>query len=140
VSVEENKALVLRLLQEGVNQRNLTVLDEVVASKCVFHGSDGQEVSGIEVVKQVLNKYFDAFDNFHLNIRDVIEEGDKVVVRFVEIGRHRGEFEGIAPTGKEVMWMEIAIFRVTDGSIVKSWTLEDKLSLMHQLGVDPLHP
>ena len=135
MAVEENKAIVRRLLQEVVNQKNLTVVDEVFASNCVFHGSSGQEVSGADIMKQILTTFFDAFDNFHVNIEDMIGEGDKVVVRFVEMGRHQGAFEGIAPTGKEVMWTEMAIFRITRGRIVEGWTLEDKLSLMQQMGV-----
>ena len=132
--IEENKAIVHRLLQEVVNQRNLTLIDDIVANNCVFHGSGGQEVRGTSIMKQMLTTFFNAFDNFRVNIEDIIGEGDKVVVRFIEIGRHQGEFEGIAPTGKEMTWTEIAIFRIVNGRIIEWWTLEDKLSLMKQMG------
>jgi len=112
-------------------------VDEVVAGNCVFHGGGGQEVSGAEVMKQALTTFFDAFDNFHVTIEDMVGEGDKVAVRFAETGRHQGEFDGIAPTGKEVMWTEMAIFRVAGGRIVEGWTVEDRLSLMQQLGAIP---
>ena len=135
MSVEENKAIVSRLLEEVINQKNLTMMDEIVASNFFFHGSDGQDVSGTEVVKQMLTTFFNAFDGFRVNIEDMIGEGDKVVVRFLEIGEHQGEFEGIAPTGKEVTWLEMAIFRVVNNKIVECWTLEDRLSLMQQMGV-----
>jgi predicted ester cyclase len=137
MSVEENKTIVRRLLKEIINQRNLALLDEVVASDCVFHGAGGQEVSGTEVVKQLLTTFFDAFGNFHVTIEDMVGEGDKVVVRFTESGRHQGEFKGIAPTGKEVTWAEIAIFRLTGGRIVEGWMVEDMLGLMQQLGAIP---
>ena len=135
MTVEENKSVVRRLLDEVVNQRNLNVINEIVASNCVFHGSSGQEVIGTDIMKQMLTTFFDAFDNFRVNIEDIIGEADKVVVRFVEMGKHQGEFEDIAPTGKEVMWLEMAIFRVVNDKIVEGWTLEDRLSLMQQMGV-----
>jgi len=135
MSVEENKSIVRRLLQEVVNRRNLKEIDEIVASDCVFHGSGRQEVIGTDIMKQMLTTFFDAFDNFHADIEDMIGEGDKVVVRFVESGKHQGEFEGIPPTGKEVIWLEMAIFRVVNNKIVEGWTLEDRLSLMQQMGV-----
>ena len=134
MSVEKNKEVVHCLLQEVVNQRNLTLVDEIVVGNCVFHASDGQEVNGTDVVKQMLTTFFDAFGDFHVTIKDVVGEGDKVAVRFFESGRHEGEFEGISPTGKDVMWLEMAVFRVVNGKIVEVWTLEDRLSLMRQLG------
>ena len=137
MSVKENKAIVSRLLEEVINQKNLTVVDKIVASNCVFHSSDGQEVSGTEVMKQMLTTFFDAFANFHVTIEDMIGNEDKVAVRFIESGRHQSEFEGISPTGKEVMWLEMAIFRVVNSKIVECWTLEDRLSLMQQLGAIP---
>jgi len=135
--IEKNKIIVQRLLNEVINQRNLTTLDKIVKNNCVFHGSDGREVIGIEVVKQMISIFFDAFENFRVTIEEMIGEGDKVVVRFMEIGKHKGEFEGIAPTYKEVTWTEIAIFRVEKDMIVEAWTLEDRLSLMQQLGALP---
>ena len=115
----------------------MTLLDEIATSDCVIHSSDGREVSGTEVIKQMLTTFFDAFDNFHVTIEDMIGNEDKVAVRFIESGRHQSEFEGIASTGKEVMWMEMAIFQVVRGKIVEGWTVEDRLSLMQQLGAIP---
>ena len=137
MSTGENKAIVRRLLDEIVNQRNLALVDEVVAGNCVFHTAGGQEVNGPEVLKQLLTTFLDAFANFHVTIEDMIGEGDKVVVRFTETGTHQGEFEGIAPTGKQVTWAEIAIFRMAGGRIVEGWMVEDRLGLMQQMGAIP---
>jgi predicted ester cyclase len=137
MSIESNKLLVLRLLDEGVNKKNLSIVNDVIANDCLFHGSDGQTVVGAEAVKQMISTFFNAFEDFRVTIEDIIGENDKVVVRFFESGKHKGEFEGTFPTGKEVKWQEIAIFRVVGNKIVEAWTLEDKLSLMRQLGAIP---
>ena len=36
-------------------------------------------------------------------------------------GTHRGEFQGIAPTGKRVEVRAIDMFRISDGKIVEHW-------------------
>jgi len=36
-------------------------------------------------------------------------------------GTHRGEFQGIAPTGKRVEVRSIDMFRISKGKIVEHW-------------------
>ena len=67
----------------------------------------------------------------------MIAEGDKVAVRFTARGTHKGEFLGIPPTGKQVAWAGINIYRVASGKIAETWQLSDGLGLMQQLGVVP---
>jgi hypothetical protein len=50
-------------------------------------------------------------------------------------GTHRGEFQGISPTGKQVMVTGISIYRTAGGKIAEEWWQEDMLGLMQQLGV-----
>ena len=66
---------------------------------------------------------------------DLIAEGDKVVMRQVTIGTHKGEFMGIAPTGRKVTINEIHVVRLTNGKIVEHRGVEDNLCMMQQLGV-----
>ena len=48
-------------------------------------------------------------------------------------GTHRGEFEGIAPTGQRVEFTGIVIYRIAAGRIAESWAELDFLRLMRQL-------
>ena len=52
-------------------------------------------------------------------------------------GTHRGEFQGIPPTGKQVTISAIGILRITSGRIAETWLNADFLGLMQQLGVVP---
>jgi predicted ester cyclase len=67
----------------------------------------------------------------------MVAEGDKVAVRFTVRGTHRGEFMGIAPTGKEVVVQGMDINRMANGKIVERWGIADSLSMLQQLGVIP---
>ncbi len=49
---------------------------------------------------------------------------------------HRGEFMGIAPTGKRVEIRYMDFWKVIDGKIVDNWVMVDFPHVMAQLGVD----
>ena len=50
---------------------------------------------------------------------------------------HTGEFNGIPPTGKQVTWTEIHIYRLENGKIAEQWSEIDLLGLLVQLGAFP---
>lgn len=52
-------------------------------------------------------------------------------------GTHRGEFLGIAPTGKRIVYTGFDMSRVSGGRIVEAWAGYDALGLMRQLGAVP---
>ena len=60
-----------------------------------------------------------------------------MVVRWTWRATHKGEYMGIAPTGKQVTLTGIAISRVVDGKTVEEWGEMDNLGMMQQLGVVP---
>lgn len=78
--------------------------------------------------------FFEAFPDLHVTVEDMVAEGDKVVFRATNSGTHKGEFVGIAPTGKHAAWTEISIWRIEGGMIAEVWTEVDKLGNMQRLG------
>ena len=42
-----------------------------------------------------------AFPDMHIDIEDLIAEGDKVVIRCTASGTHLGKFMDVPPTGKK---------------------------------------
>ncbi|MFD0360268.1 ester cyclase [Nocardia sp. GCM10030253] len=90
-----------------------------------------------EAFKQVWAMLLRAFPDVHVTVEDLIAEGDKVVSRSVVTGTHKGEFMGLAPTGKSVTYNEIFIVRFVKGRIAEAWGVVDIFSLRQQLGVAP---
>ena len=78
-----------------------------------------------------------AFPRYEVFIEDMIAEEDKVVVRARFRGTHRGEFAGMAPTGKTVEAPFIAIYQISGHNITDFWVQADAMSLMQQLGSQP---
>ncbi|MEV0829291.1 ester cyclase [Nonomuraea rubra] len=93
------------------------------------------EVTGTAAMKEVLAVLRRAFPDLHIQIEDVIAEGDRVVTRNTVTGTHRGEYMGIPPTGRSITYKEVIIARFTDGRVAETWAVVDVMSQMRQLGV-----
>ncbi len=135
MSTEENKALIRRIAEEIFNKKNLAVVDELVDNDYVFHGGPGGQEKGRENFKQMQTILFTTFPDIRLTIEDMVAEGDKLAYRYTLRGTHKGDFMGIAPTGKQFELSGIAIGRVIGGKIVEEWDANDMLGMMQQLGV-----
>ena len=71
-------------------------------------------------------------------MKDIVAEGDRVVVRSMLSGTQQGEFMGIAATGKPVSVQMIDIVRFDSaGKVVEHWGVMDQATMMQQLGAIP---
>jgi predicted ester cyclase len=136
MSTKQNKAIICRFIDEAYNKRNLTVGDELLATNVVLHVSNA-DIEGPEGWKQYASSFLAGFSDIVVSVKDTIAEGDKVVANWICNGIHTGELQGIAPTGKQVTWTGIAIYRFVDDKIEEIWVWNDLLSLFRQLGVVP---
>lgn len=134
MSIEENKTIVRRCIEDGWNKRNLAVFDELVDADVVHHGN---KTRGLEAFKKTISAEMTAFPDCHMTIDDMIAERNKVVVRYTFHGTHKGEIEGIPPTGNQVIHTGIFICRCENGKVVDEWENMDELGYLQQLGVIP---
>ena len=137
MSIEENKALIHRYLEEVQNKGNFDAVDKFFAVDGIDHNAPPDSPPGLGFIKQVHTIVRAAFPDVRVTIRDFIAEGDKVVCRFTAYGTHQGEFMDIPPTGKQFTMMEICIYRIKSGKIVECWGLFYEMGMMRQLGVIP---
>jgi predicted ester cyclase len=123
---EENKALVRREQEELWNHTgNLDAARELFAPEQA------------EAARQEAADFRRGFPDVRSTIEDLIAEGDRVVARWSSRATHRGEYVGIPPTGNEVEFTGISVYRIEGGRIAESWTVEDELGLMRQIGAVP---
>jgi steroid delta-isomerase-like uncharacterized protein len=135
---EQNKTIVRRLFEELWNKGNLPVADELIAPTYTHHDAATSDVGrGPESEKKRVTMYRTAFADFRLTIEDIIAEGETVMARWSCRGTHKGDLNGIAPTGKQFAISGVTVARVANGKIVEGWVNWDALSLMQQLGVVP---
>ncbi len=124
MSAEENKALSNRVAQ-AISEGDLHALDDLMAPELA------------EEFKRDVTEIRRAFPDYAGTNVEQIAEGEMVANRFVFLGTHLGEFEGISPTGKRVEFIGHSIDRVVEGKIVESWVEVDMLGVMQQLGAVP---
>jgi len=135
---EHNKAIVRRLFTELWNHGNLSVAGEIFAPNYSHHDSSTPDFGlGPDSEKRRLALYRGAFPDLHLTIEDVIAEGETVMTRWSCRGTHKGDFNGIAPTGKQFTISGVTVARVSNGKIAEGYVNWDALGLMQQLGVVP---
>ena len=134
MSLEANKALIRRWLEEGDNQGRLEVADEVFAPEFIcFHPAAPEPLRGPESVKALAAELKAAFEGYGGEILDMVAEDDRVAVRWRCGGIHRAPFLGIEPTGHTVSVAGISIYRFAEGRVVEAWYSADMLGLMQQL-------
>ena len=135
---EANVTLVRRAFDEVASQGKLDVVDEIIAPDFVRHDLAGTpDVVGVEGVKRMMAGLRTAFAGLQLTLESVVAQDDMVVARFTGRGTHQGPFQGIAPTGKQVTWAGINIYRIAGGKIAETWQLSDTLGILRQLGAVP---
>ena len=77
-----------------------------------------------------------SFPDVHMEIVELIAEGDKVVGRFTCSATQLGAWLGHGPTGRRFERVdEVTIFRLREGRIVHAWSLEDTFGRLQQLGL-----
>jgi steroid delta-isomerase-like uncharacterized protein len=130
VSLEQNKALVRRWIEEGFNKKGVKVVDELFSEDFVVNGRK----IGREGLKQSMNRHLTAFPDLHVVIAEIIAEGDKVVIWYTVQGTQKGEFDGVPPTGKQVNWFGADLLRIAGGRIVEGRFVDDSLGRLRQLG------
>jgi steroid delta-isomerase-like uncharacterized protein len=136
MSLEQNKAVVRRFVEQVQNQHNLDALDELFSPDFVDH-SGMSSPPNREGTRAFFTMMFAAFPDMRFEIRQQLAEGDRVMTYKTFHGTHQGPFMGIPATGKEVTFDNIDIMTVVEGRITEHWTVGDMLRLMQQLGVVP---
>ncbi|MEV0961086.1 MULTISPECIES: ester cyclase [unclassified Streptomyces] len=91
------------------------------------------DVIGVEALRGEIAAWRDAFD-YTFTLEDQIAEGDRVCTRWTWEGTHKGEFLGLAPTGRRVSMTGTTVHRLHEGLICESWWQYDRLGLMGRLG------
>ena len=129
---EDNKALVRRWIEEVFNRGNVAAAEEFVAPTIVIHRAGLPDAKGLDGVKQLVLTLRTAFPDLHLTIEDLVGEGDKVAIRLTYHGTQKGEFRGVAASGKEMTWTTIGIDHLANGKIQEVWNMSD---LGRQIGL-----
>src|SRR5215207_910959 len=126
MSAQENKDLVRREQEELWNHTgDLDAADELFAAEQA------------EAAKQEAANFRRGFPDVVSTIEDIIAEGNKVVAHWRSRATHQGNYMDTPPTGNRVEFTGISVYRIEEGKIAESLTVEDQFGLMQQIGAIP---
>jgi steroid delta-isomerase-like uncharacterized protein len=133
VSIEANKAVVMRVVDEMWNRGDPAAVEELVSPDMVEHGAFGAGTGGRDDARGTVTRFRAAFPDLRLEAEHLIAEGDSVVLHWVGRGTHDGEFMGMPPSGTKVTARGLDIYRIANGRVVEHWGYPDVPGLMAQL-------
>lgn len=126
-----------QLIEDDLNTGDRAAAERIVAPDFVDHTNPPHLQHGLAGHRGIVDLFHAAFPDVRWTIDDMVAEGDRVAMRLTMTGTHRGDFFGIAPTGRYVEVGGTHIVRVADGRIAEHWGHNDDLGLMRQLGAIP---
>jgi steroid delta-isomerase-like uncharacterized protein len=137
MSTEANKALVRRWVAAWNSNTNFEEIDQIFAQDWIDRNPIPGGPQGIEGAIHFVRVFRNAFSEIDVAIDTLMAEGDMVMFRFIVNATHKGEFQGLPPTGKHVMFSGITIHRVAGGKFAESVNEIDFFGLFQQLGAPP---
>jgi predicted ester cyclase len=121
---EANKTLVTRLVEQVLNNGELDLIDQVYAPELAADA------------RTWISSFRTSFPDVHMTVIDLIAEADTVIGRFTCSATHQGTWLGHPPTGRRFTDIdEVNLYRIHNGKITDTWTLEDNLQRLIQLGL-----
>lgn len=133
MSTEANKRLVRRFITDVWNTVDAGAADDLVHPDYEVPGHG----VGPAAVKRNVAAFRAAFPDMEWTVENLVAEDDWVAVRLTLHATHRGEFAGVAPTGRRVTMREMVFWRVVDDRLHTVWSQADALGLRVQLGAIP---
>ena len=133
MSIEENKTIMNRMIEEVWNEGNLASADELFAPNHTSPSAP-QLPPGSDGVKILVKMFREAMPDYHMQIDLMVADDSQVVGRFTQSGTHTGgDLMGMKPSGRKATWTEIGVLKINGGKIVESWYEVDMLSMLQQL-------
>jgi len=136
MSVAENKSLNLRWVQ-SFNDHDWAAEAACRTPDYVAHASGVPVPLDSAAWVGFLKTFTAAFPDAQLVVNDSVSEGDLVAGRWTMTGTHRGDFQGVPPTGRHVTMAGVDFSRVVGGKVAEHWTQFDAIGVMQQIGAFP---
>jgi steroid delta-isomerase-like uncharacterized protein len=119
---------------EIVNSGEFDKFAEVVAPNSVDHDPAPGQAPGPGGYMAFFSTMRKAFPDMKVVVEHLVADGDDVAFAYTLTGSHKGDFQGVAPTGKPIKIRGMQIARFENGRMVERWGSSDELGLLKQIG------
>jgi len=123
------------LWYEAFNMKDPALLDRILSENWVDIPTAPGQPAGREGVKPLLAQLTTTFPDFKVSIEEILQDGNKVIVRSEITGAQRETFMGFLPKNRTMTIQAVDIHEFKDQKIVRTWHTEDWMTGLRQLGV-----
>lgn len=102
-----------------ISENQIERMAEFVSPECCVKIGENRIPVGIEGMKEHIRTTKQTYPDYRMKITKQFCDGDYVISEFVMEGTHKGEWIGIKPTGKRLVFTGVNIDKVIDGFIVE---------------------
>jgi len=143
------RATLERLVGEVVNRDRPEVADEIIAPDFVVHpagfvpdspSGPGGASRGPEAYRAAARRLKAPCPDFQIHVEDVIEQGDRVAVRWRGVGTHTGAFMGRPPSGRRIVVHGMVVYRFAGDRVAEMWPMVDRYGALQQMGIVAIDP
>lgn len=140
--LENRNKSIVRRFAEAVNNRDLDVLDDLVAPDFVRHcqATPGIQICSRDEFKRFLQDDWTGVPDAQTTPQFLVAEGDLVALYCTYAGTQTGHWGPLPPTGRRVEFDFSGVFRLAGGKIAELWLTWDNLAVLTQLGHKPPLP
>ena len=133
--VTDIHALAHRYFEEGWNQIDMTVIDELFAPDCVYYLNSDVVLQGAERMKQPILATRSLFSELWFNVEEQLVDGDRIAARLTYGGTYQGGSDTFPASalGKSFSARGLFVAHLADGKIVAVWHSTDRLTQFRQL-------
>ena len=102
-----------------ISENEIERMAEFISPECC--GKTGEKLipAGIDGMKEHIKATKQTYPDYKMKIIKQFCDGDYVISEFIMEGTHKGEWIGIKPTGKRLVFTGVDIDKVIDGLIVE---------------------
>ena len=131
-----NKEIAQQWFEDVWNHREAAAIDRQRTDDMLSRGFRAQSpaTGGGAGCPAFYRAFMNGFPDLHITIEDVVEEGDRVAVRWRATGTLTGEGFGVPPTGKRMDTGGQTILHLHNGRIAEAWNNFDFFGMHRQLG------
>jgi predicted ester cyclase len=134
-TIEENKAIVRRWVDEVFNQHCLNSVEHLKVGGYIDWNPYPNQQSALSGFKSVLAAFFDAFPDFRYEVAEELGESDSIVCIGTWRGTHSGSLMGLPPTGKQLSGRRIDVVRISGDKMTERWGTGNELKMMELFGL-----
>jgi len=137
MSKEKNKEIQQKF-GEAINTGNLENLKDLVADDVKDHDPAPNQGPGPQGYIDFFTMMRNAFPDMKVEVEQLVADDDNVAFAYTLTGTHKGDFMGVAGTGKSIKARGMQISRFENGKMVERWGSSDELGILKQVGANPV--